>query len=28
VDGNRCHLIRQRETIAQLFALEMLINKD
>lgn len=28
VDGNRCHLIRQRETVAQLFALEMLINKD
>jgi len=28
VDGDRCHLIRQRETVAQLFALEMLINND
>ena len=28
VDGDRCHLIRQRETVAQLFALEMLINDD
>ena len=28
VDGDRCHLIRQRETVAQLFALEILINED
>jgi diaminopimelate decarboxylase len=28
VDGDRCHLIRRRETVAQLFAMEMLINND
>ena len=27
VDGNQCHLIRKRETIEQLFALEQIIHK-
>ncbi|HLD10330.1 MAG TPA: diaminopimelate decarboxylase, partial [Methylophilaceae bacterium] len=28
VDGSRCHLIRQRETIPELFALERIITQS